>query len=296
MSHQPITPPPADELNRLLDATLREDGDGLDVTSELVVSADEVGQYALLSRERGVFAGLPVLAAFAARFSGAGLAIDIGVEDGQPIDTEQRLATINGPRRVVLQLERPLLNFLQRLCGVATVTRHFVDAVAGTHARILDTRKTVPGWRQLDKYAVRCGGGMNHRMGLHDAILVKDNHLAGVPIERLDRFVAELVDRARRYEPRPAFVEIEVDSLEQLRSVLTVSGVDRVLLDNFTLDQMRQAVAMRDAAAGSTVKLEASGGVDLETVRAIAETGMDFISVGALTHSAPALDLALDAI
>lgn len=292
---EPITFPRREDVDRLVDWALREDGDGRDVTADVVGAPGDVGDYALVARQGGVFAGRVVLDAFVRRFAGQRLTIRPDVVDGQVIGADQTLATVAGPRRVVLRIERPMLNFLQRLCGVATVTRRFVEAVAGTRARILDTRKTVPGWRQLDKYAVRGGGGMNHRMGLHDAVLVKDNHLAGVPIERLNRFVAELVDRAGRHEPQPAFVEIEVDSLEQLRAVLSVSGVDRVLLDNFTLDQMRQAVAMRDAAAGPTVKLEASGGVDIESVRAIAETGVDYISVGALTHSAPALDLALDA-
>ncbi len=296
---RPIAPPPAEDLDRLLTWAECEDGDGVDVTSDLVVPRDQTGRYRLIPREEGIFAGAAVLRTFAARFSDAGLAVEILVADGDSVACGQGLADINGPGRLVLRLERPLLNFLQRLCGIATLTRRFVEAVAGTSARILDTRKTIPGWRTLDKYAVRCGGGTNHRMGLHDAVLVKDNHLVGVPVEQLRQSVADLVARARRREPPPGFIEIEVDTIDQLREVLAVggtegTGVDRVLLDNFTLDQMRQAVALRDAAVGESIKLEASGGVDLEGVRAIAETGVDFISVGALTHSAQCLDLGLD--
>lgn len=296
MSVGSITPPPVDDLNRLLDLAIREDGDGCDVTSELLVPPEETGRYALVCRRQGVFAGSAVFAAFAARFVGDGLVVEPDVADGEAIEPGRILAVISGPSRIILRIERPLLNFLQRLCGVATLTRRFVDAVAGTSTRILDTRKTIPGWRQLDKYGVRCGGGVNHRIGLHDAVLVKDNHIAGIPVERLGQAVADLIERARRRRPPPDFIEIEVDSIDQLGEVLAVGGVDRVLLDNFTRDQMRRAVEMRDADPGCSVKLEASGGVDLATVADIAETGVDFISVGALTHSVECLDLALDAM
>ncbi len=294
MSTDPIAPPSAHDVIRLIDWALREDGDGCDVTSELLVAGDEPGSYALVARQAGVFAGLTVLHAFAQQFADQHLAARPNVADGQAIAPGQVLATLTGPCRTVLQIERPLLNFLQRLCGVATLTRRYVEAVAGTPARILDTRKTIPGWRQLDKYAVRCGGGMNHRFGLHDAVLVKDNHLAGVPIGELRELVADLVVRARRRKPAPDFVEVEVDSIDQLREVLAAGGVDRVLLDNFSLEQMREAVAMRDASPGDPVKQEASGRIELETVRAVAETGVDFISVGALTHSVASLDLAIE--
>jgi len=294
MSPTRIIPLPTADLEDLVSAALREDGDGVDVTSDLVVPADTVGEYVLVAREAGVFAGQAVLAAFTSRFCDEGLGIRIDLADGQAISAGQTLAALGGPARVVLRIERPLLNFLQRLCGIATMTRRFVEVVAGTSATILDTRKTVPGFRTLDKYAVRCGGGANHRMGLHDAVLVKDNHLAGVPVEQLRAFVSDLVARARQHDPKPTFVEVEVDAIDQLRELLAAGGVDRILLDNFSLDEMRQAVALRNAGPGAPVKLEASGRVDLESVRAVAETGVDFISVGALTHSVQALDLAIE--
>jgi nicotinate-nucleotide pyrophosphorylase (carboxylating) len=203
----------------------------------------------------------------------------------------------------VLTAERLLLNFLGRLSGIATLTRRYVEAVVGTRARIYDTRKTTPGWRRLEKYAVRCGGGWNHRSGLFDAVLIKDNHLAvrsASPGGAAGYTPAEAVARARRYAGDRAgeagcgelIVEVEVDTLEQLAEVLP-AGPDLVLLDNMSLDQLRQAVAYRDAVHAA-IELEASGGVGLENVRALAETGVDRISVGALTHSAPSLDVALD--
>jgi nicotinate-nucleotide pyrophosphorylase (carboxylating) len=286
--------PPAEDVSRLIDWAIREDGGGRDATSEVIVPPDDRGTYALVGREEGVFAGQAVLEGFADRFKRQGLAIDLAIRDALAFSPASRLARIAGPRRIVLQVERPMLNFLQRLCGVATLTHRFVRAVAGTSARILDTRKTIPGWRKLDKYAVRCGGGGNHRMGLHDAVLVKDNHLARVPIQELRRLVTDMVARARQLEPAPAFIEVEVDSFVQLAEVLAAGGVDRILLDNFSLRDMRQAVAMRNRMIGKRVELEASGNITLETVGEVAQTGIDLISVGALTHSARALDLGLD--
>ncbi len=294
MSQNRTIPPPLADLEDLISAALREDGDGVDVTSDLTVPSDAIDECVLLAREPGVFAGRAVLEAFALRFADEGLGVEVHVADGQAVGAGQALAALSGPARTILRIERPLLNFLQRLCGIATMTRQFVEAVAGTSATILDTRKTVPGFRALDKYAVRCGGGANHRMGLHDAVLVKDNHLAGVPVGQLRGFVSDLVARAKQHDPKPAFVEVEVDAIDQLREVLAAEGVDRVLLDNFSADEMRQAVALRNATPGEPVRLEASGRVDLGNVRAIAETGVDFISVGALTHSVQALDLAIE--
>ncbi|MEW6252904.1 MAG: hypothetical protein AB1716_19885, partial [Planctomycetota bacterium] len=235
------------------------------------------------------------------------------------------VATLRGPRATVLSTERTLLNFLGRMSGVATLTRRYVDAAraANPHVQILDTRKTIPGWRELDKYAVRCGGGMNHRSGLYDAVLIKDNHIAGIPLERLAEELRAMLGRLAR---TPKFVEVEVDSLEQLREVCRVAGVHMVLLDNFTTERIRAAVAVRDrlrtrplipmspqhlervndltAAERDDGRphtweppmllLEASGGVDLESVAELAATGVDRISVGALTHSAAALDIGLD--
>lgn len=290
-----IEPGLKEGVDRLVDWALTEDGGGVDVTSELVVPAAAHGTYHLVAREPGVFSGLAVLDEFARRFAGEGLAVSLCVSDGERIDRGRVLATLDGPTRLLLRIERPMLNFLQRLCGVATMARRFVDAVSGTGATVLDTRKTIPGWRELDKYAVRCGGGTNHRAGLHDAVLVKDNHLAAVPIEALCDVVTELVAKARTRQPPLDFVEIEVDSLDQLQAVLAVAGVDRVLLDNFALEDMQEAVRLRDRGPHPAIRLEASGGIDLDTARAVAETGVDFLSVGALTHSVRCLDLALDA-
>jgi nicotinate-nucleotide pyrophosphorylase (carboxylating) len=202
------------------------------------------------------------------------------------------LLRVRGPMRSLLSAERVVLNFLQHLSGVATLTHRFARRVEGTAAKVVDTRKTVPGLRALDKYAVRAGGGVNHRMGLYDGLLVKDNHIAHVPLRGLAQALSEIVGRARAEDER-RLVEVEVDDLEQLREVLKVEGVDVVLLDNMDCPSMEQAVQMRKEAKRK-VLLEASGGVTLETVRSVAQTGVDRIAVGALTHSAPALDIGLD--
>jgi nicotinate-nucleotide pyrophosphorylase (carboxylating) len=214
------------------------------------------------------------------------------MSDGERVERGSVAAVLSGATRSRLIGERTLLNFLTHLSGVATLTRSFVDLTRGTRAKILDTRKTLPGWRALEKYAVRCGGGVNHRMGLYDGVLIKDNHLAAwVGLENRPT-LGEAVERARRVSPKEAPIEVEVDSLEQLRAVLS-AGPDIVLLDNMSPAMMREALAIRDATAPA-VLLEASGGVTLETVSAIAATGVDRISIGALTHSAAALDLAFD--
>jgi nicotinate-nucleotide pyrophosphorylase (carboxylating) len=245
------------------------------------------GKAAFVARSGGVIAGLPAVELVAAAVS-AELSVEATVTDGTRVGLKSVIATIAGTLRAILVAERTALNFLQRLSGIATLTRRYVDAVAGTRAQILDTRKTTPGWRLLEKYAVRTGGGHNHRVGLYDGILIKDNHLAG-----LGGDVRQAVRLARS---RPANaglpVEVEVDSLDQLAHAFAEKP-ELVLLDNMGPDQLRQAVAMRNQSSPAT-QLEASGGVTLETVRAIAETGVDRISVGALTHSAPALDIALD--
>jgi nicotinate-nucleotide pyrophosphorylase (carboxylating) len=215
---------------------------------------------------------------------------ELKLTDGQRGEKGTELARVSGGVRTLLAAERTALNFLQHLSGIATLTRRYVDAVAGLPVQILDTRKTTPGWRLLAKYAVRCGGGHNHRMGLHDGVLIKDNHLA--PFGSGPDAITKAVQAARAKVGHTVPLEIEVDTLEQLDAALAVRP-DIVLLDNMTLDQMREAVRRRNAVAPE-VKLEASGGVNLESIRGIAETGVDSISVGALTHSAPALDIALD--
>ena len=265
-----------------------------DVTSVLLHDTD-TGTYRLVARQPGVFAGRAVAETVLGVYDER-IELRWSVRDGAAIDCESgELASLSGASRTILEAERVLLNFLQRLCGVATLTSHYVEAVAGTATRIFDTRKTIPGWRVLDKYAVRCGGGRNHRMGLHDAILIKDNHLAGIPIPQLARRVFDMLNAASTLEPQPSFVEVEADSLAQFAELLKVVGIDVVLLDNFSLEDLRHAVALRDDAnLKGKLELEASGGITLETVRDVADTGVERISVGQITHSAPALDLALD--
>jgi nicotinate-nucleotide pyrophosphorylase (carboxylating) len=225
------------------------------------------------------------------------------VQDGDSVTAATAIATIRGSARDLLTSERTLLNLIGRMSGVATLTRRYVEAITGTKARIYDTRKTTPGWRRLEKYAVHCGGGRNHRLGLFDAVLIKDNHLAlgrqaGIDhgftpaqaVQRAKQFISETL--AAETGTSEMIVEVEVDSLDQLRAVLAASP-DIVLLDNMTPAMLREAVALRDAA-GSSAELEASGGVTLQTVREIAQSGVERISVGALTHSAVALDIGLD--
>jgi nicotinate-nucleotide pyrophosphorylase (carboxylating) len=273
---------------------LAEDGVDRDITSMTTVGMASAGIGRVIARQRGIFAGSVMFDLLREAYSNK-LTITLHVQDGEALRPRTEIASLAGPMQLILGIERTLLNFLQRLSGVATLTGQYVEAVAGTQAKIYDTRKTIPGWRQLDKYAVRCGGGRNHRMGLHDAILVKDNHLAGVETGYLGMALADMVREAASLSPPPDFIEIEVDDLDQLEEILKVSGVDVILLDNFTAAQMRQAVARRDQVGlVGRVKLEASGGIDLDSVRQIAETGVERIAVGAITHSAPALDIAID--
>jgi len=272
----------------LIDLALAEDlGTTGDRTTLALIPEASTATAALIARTPGVVAGLQIAAMVIGQVD-ANLKMTFNVEDGAGVTRGDVIGTVAGSLRSILIAERTALNFLQRLSGIATLTRKFVDASASTNAVILDTRKTTPGWRLLEKYAVKCGGGVNHRIGLYDAILIKDNHIAGVSGD-----VVEAVLRARAYPGNAGLeVEIEVDSLAQLERVLSVHP-EIVLLDNMSNQLMREAVALRDRLAPGT-KLEASGGVNLTTVRAIAETGVDRISVGALTHSAPALDIALD--
>lgn len=284
---------PAHACQRLVELALAEDlGTAGDLTSQAVIPADMTGRAAFVARAPGVLAGLPAVAQVAAAVD-AGLGLSVVVPDGNAVQPGDRLATITGSLRSILAVERTALNFLQRLSGVATLTRRFVEAVAGLPCQILDTRKTTPGWRLVEKYAVSQGGGHNHRLGLHDGILIKDNHLAALQACDKQSAIREAIDGARKFTKGNMPVEIEVDDLEQLAAALPLKPAI-VLLDNMDLATLRQAVQMRNASAPQ-VQLEASGGVTLSTVRAIALTGVDRISIGALTHSAPALDIALDA-
>lgn len=281
-------------LRKLWEQALEEDGAFNDVTSLVAAPAKLATSAGVVAREPGVFAGAAIFEVLKEACP-SDLTVSLEVADGDALGAGTPIASLEGSSSQLLSIERTLLNFLQRLCGVATATRAYVDAVAGTRARIYDTRKTIPGWRQLDKYAVRCGGGKNHRMGLHDAILVKDNHFAGVGVHQLKSAVMDIVKAARTLAPPPDFVEIEVDTLDQFNQVVTVAGVDVILLDNFSLADMRQAVVRRDELGLlGKLQLEASGGVHLESVARIAATGVERIAVGAITHSVRALDIALD--
>lgn len=278
----------ADALIRL--ALLEDLGTTGDRTSLALIPAEQPGQAVVVSRVTGVLAGNPVAERVCAGVSPT-LRYEPLLADGQPLEPHTRVAILSGRFQDILVAERTVLNFLQRLCGIASLTRKYAQAVEGTRAVVLDTRKTTPGWRLLEKYAVRMGGGTNHRIGLYDGILIKDNHIAGLtpPATAL----VQAVERARSYPGNAAIpVEIEVDTIEQLQQVLPVHP-EIVLLDNMPPAQLREAVSMRNEFSPQT-RLEASGGVNLDTIRAIAETGVDRISVGALTHSAPALDIGLD--
>jgi len=283
-----FSPSEAAACRALIDLAIAEDlGTTGDRTSLATIPAGTMGRAAFIARSAGVVAGLPA-AAMVCQVVDPALTFTAAVPDGNEFDRRTTLATLTGPLRAILAAERTALNFLQRLSGVATLTRKFVVAVSSTRATVLDTRKTTPGWRLLEKYAVRMGGGTNHRMGLHDGILIKDNHLAG-----LGGDVRRAVETARAFPGNAGLaVEVEVDTLRQLEAALAARA-DIVLLDNMTLDELRTAVARRDAIAPQTL-LEASGGVSLETIGDIAATGVDRISVGALTHSAAALDIGLD--
>jgi nicotinate-nucleotide pyrophosphorylase (carboxylating) len=269
-----------DTVERVVLAALAEDIGAGDVTTEATVSAESVGTAELLVKEEGVVCGLRV--AETAFFAlDPELRFEALASDGDSVEGHAVVARMTGSERAILTAERVALNFLGRLSGIATLTRRYVDAIEGTGAAVLDTRKTTPGLRALEKYAVVAGGGRNHRFGLDDAVLVKDNHL------RAAGSVGAAVALVRAATDLP--VEVECEAVAQVREAVD-AGVDAILLDNMTLDELRAAVALVDGRA----RLEASGGVTLDTVRAIAETGVDEISVGALTHSARSLDVSLE--
>lgn len=271
-----------------------------DVTSRLCIPESLIGVGTLLQKQIGIVCGLPMVEHIC-RVYDERLRVEMipgfhmEIIEGRFSDQKTTpLLRVRGPMRSLLAAERVILNFLQHLSGVATLTSRFVRRVEGTSAKIVDTRKTLPGFRSLDKYAVAVGGGENHRNGLYDMVLIKDNHLAHYPLSHLAEALAEIVRKSRSENPSRK-IEVEVDTLEQLKEVLKVEGVDYILLDNMDCPTMTHAVEMRSASsAKGRVLLEASGGVTLETVRSIALTGVDRISVGAVTHSAPALDIGMD--
>lgn len=286
----PFTAEETEACRQLATLAVEEDLDATgDVTSQVLIPAERIGMAALVARQPGVLAGLPAVElAFA--LVDPTLIVEILRPDGSPVQPGDRLAIVSGRIHSILSGERTALNFAQHLSGIATHTRRYVEAVAGLSAKVLDTRKTTPGWRLLEKYAVRQGGGHNHRLGLFDGILIKDNHLAA--LARAADPIAEAVRLSRDKHGTSLPLEIEVDTLTQLDAALRAQP-DIVLLDNMPPSDLREAVRRRNEKAPG-VLLEASGGVTQATIRAIAETGVDRISVGALTHSAPALDIALD--
>lgn len=280
----------AEAARRLVRMALAEDLGGLgDVTSHSLIAPEGRGAAQFVVRESGVVAGLPILP-LVAQEAEADLIIQLLADDGQMVSSGDAVARVEGAALDLLTCERTMLNFLGRLSGVATLTHRFVKLVEETAAKVYDTRKTTPGWRRLEKYAVHCGGGRNHRLGLHDAVLIKDNHLAFAAGENVTP--GKAVALARQNAPAGTVIEVEVDTLDQLREVLPTAP-DIVLLDNMPPEVLTQAVRLRDEQSPGVV-LEASGGIRLETVAAVAASGVDRISSGALTHSSGSLDIGLD--
>ena len=275
--------PSASEIERLVRMALDEDAPWGDITSQALIPEDARVSAELVAREDGVLCGEDIFAA-AMRLTDAAIVTSFRVHDGENFGKGEVLASAAGSARGVLQAERVALNFVQRLSGIATMTARYVAETAGTKARIVDTRKTTPGLRLLERYAARCGGGVNHRFSLSDAVMAKDNHLAV-----LGTSLGNAIAAARKTLPHTTHIEVEIDRLDQLDEVLA-AGVDTIMLDNFSIEDMRSGVARIAGRA----KVEASGGITLGLIREIAATGVDVISVGALTHSVRALDLGLD--
>jgi nicotinate-nucleotide pyrophosphorylase (carboxylating) len=289
--------PPLDEFKELIQLARREDLRDDDVTSRLLIDEKATGVGTLLQKAVGIACGLPIVEHICRAYDERlrveqipGFHLEI-IEGRYSDAAVTPLLRIRGPLRSLLSAERVVLNFLQHMSGVATLTQRYARRCEGTRARIYDTRKTTPGFRALDKYAVRCGGGLNHRVGLYDGLLVKDNHLSHVPVKELSGFLSPIVARSRG-EDAKRLIEVEVDTLDQLREVLKVDGIDVILLDNMDCPKMQTAVELRGSARKP--EFEASGGVTLETARSIALTGVERIAVGAITHSAPALDISME--
>ncbi|MBN1805825.1 MAG: carboxylating nicotinate-nucleotide diphosphorylase [Sedimentisphaerales bacterium] len=278
----------------LIKMAIDEDLGKGDVTSELLFEKDTVNKANIISREEIIVCGVEIVREIL-RCYDKNLNLKVNINDGEPAHVGSKIATIRGPLRSMLTSERIILNFLQRLSGIATTTRKYVRAIQGTKAKIYDTRKTMPGWRLLEKYAVRCGGGHNHRLGLYDGILIKDNHIAEMGRDFQTR-LRKVINEARK-QKGIKFIAVEVDHVDdQLNYVLKIPGIDIVLLDNMGQWQLKHAVDMRNRMCGRSKRplLEASGNVTLSNVSAIAQCGVDRIAVGAITHSAKAVDIGLD--
>jgi nicotinate-nucleotide pyrophosphorylase (carboxylating) len=267
-----------------IDVALREDtGDG-DLTTDFFVDKDQRANARIVARERAIVAGTETAAQVFRRVDSS-LEVAIIRKDGNEVNADESVIELRGPARSILTAERVALNFLQRLSGIATMTRKFVDAAANEHVKILDTRKTTPGLRALEKAAVVAGGGVNHRFGLFDMVMLKDNHLATADFDSLAKAVRKFGETQPNIQ-----IEVEADSLEQVHTFLEIDGIDVILLDNMKPAQLREAVAL----GKGKVKFEASGGVTLKNIRQIAATGVDYISIGALTHSPRAIDFSLE--
>ena len=280
------------KVETLIDLAVNEDFGGGDPTSKITVNRNATAKSSIVTREEIVVCGMEVVREVLARYDKK-LKLRVLIGDGQRANVANKLGTIEGPLQSMLSAERVVLNFLQRLCGISTMTWKFVSAVRGTKAKIYDTRKTIPGWRYIEKYAVRCGGGYNHRMGLGDAVMFKDNHIAQLG-RNLKPGLRKMVAEARERKG-VKFVVVEVDHVDhQLDRILTIGGIDVILLDNMGQWQLKHAVELRNEICGKKPLLEASGGVTLNNVLAIAKCGVDRIAVGAITHSAAAVDIGLD--
>ena len=277
--------PPNPAIDTLIDLALAEDLGCLDVTAAALIPPGTAAVFELQAREALVFCGAPVVDRLLWRLGPGAPVARWNAHEGQAVAAGGVVGTVVGDQHLLLQTERVILNFLQRMSGVATLTARYVAAVAGTGARIVDTRKTLPGWRALDKYAVRCGGALNHRFALDGGVLIKDNHLAAAG------GVAAAVAKARAFAPHPLRIEVEVEDLAGVDAALA-AGAEVILLDNFSPERLRVAAER----IGSRAIIEASGGVNLSTVRAFAEAGAQLIAVGALTHSAVAVDLAAEVV
>lgn len=269
---------------RLIQFAIREDVGSGDITTELTIPQDNAALARFIVKQDGIVCGLPLLDLVFREFS-PDVHIDIKVEEGAMITAGTIIATVEGPAHALLAAERTALNFMQRMSGVATKTRQYVDAIAGTHARILDTRKTIPGWRLLDKYATGIGGAVNHRIGLYDMVMIKDNHITacGGVRQAVERCLSELEGRA------PIKIEVEARSLDEVQEIMQCDGVHRIMFDNFTPAQVAEGVRIVERR----IETEASGGITYDNLRDYAMAGVDFISVGAITHSAVALDISM---
>jgi nicotinate-nucleotide pyrophosphorylase (carboxylating) len=276
------------KISRLIEQALQEDIGFGDVTSESIIPEEQLGRAVLRAKENGIVSGVEVVSIIF-QYADSQITTTVHASDGGMVAPGYVIAGIDGPVRGILLGERVALNFLQRMSGIATLTHKYVHAVAGTSAKITDTRKTAPGLRMLDKKAVRDGGGVNHRYGLDEMVLIKDNHIAAAG--NIGKAVAKCQNYLRSQNLKVR-IEVETTSVAQVEEVLKCGGVDRIMLDNFHVEAMARAVQLID----HSLEVEASGGVTLQTVRAIADTGVDFISVGALTHSLKALDISLELV